>query len=82
MYQATPFIFYPNLSDLVLLDTTLSLVCAKCRICNERKERDPIFLCTNENGQLQSAGGMGQLGATNWAQSNELKTIRGSQLVS
>ena len=46
----------------------LSLVCARRRICNERKERDPISLCTNENEQLQSAGGMGQLATTNWAQ--------------
>ena len=49
-------------------DTMLSLVCARRRICNKRKKRDPIFLCTNENAQLQSAGGMGQLATTNWAQ--------------
>ena len=50
--KTLPFIFYPKLSDVVLLDTTLSLVCAKRRICNERKERDPIFLYTKENAQL------------------------------
>ena len=42
-------ILYIKLSDLMLLDATLSLVCARHRICNEIKERDPIFLCTNEN---------------------------------
>ena len=55
LWQCTkpqPSIFYPKLSDLVLLDTTSSLVCAKRRICNERKEQGPIFLCTNENAQL------------------------------
>ena len=65
MYQAAAVFFYPKLSDLVLLDTTLFPVCARRRICNERKEQDPVFLCTNENTQLQSVGGMGQLAATN-----------------
>ena len=79
-----PFIFYPKLSDLVLLvmhnacDTPIErylwFVQWRC-ICNERKERDPNFLCTNENTQLQSAGGMGQLGATNWGHPDELTTI-------
>ena len=40
------------------------------RICDERKERDPIFLCTNENAQLHSAGEMGQLGATRRVKDN------------
>ena len=39
------------------------------RIRHEKKERDPICLCTNENAQLHSAGGMGQLAPTDWAQS-------------
>ena len=39
------------------------------RICNEKKERDPICLCTNENAQLHSADGIGQLAPTDWAQS-------------
>ena len=38
----------------------------------ERNET-PIFLCTNENAQLQSAGTMGQLAATNWSQPYELR---------
>ena len=41
-----------------------------------------ILLRTNENAQLQSAGGMGQLAATNWVQQEELRKTRGSQLVS
>ena len=51
----------------------LNFFTANCywrRICNERKERDPICLCTNENALLQSAGGMGQLAATDWVQPN------------
>ena len=83
MYRATIVYFYAKLSGLVLLimhnacDTPIQRYLRFVqwrRICNERKERDPIFLCTNENAQLQSAGGMGQLAATNWAQPDELRT--------
>ena len=71
-----PFIFYPKLSDLVLLDTTLSLVCARRRICNDKKERDPFFYaqmktrnyCTvrRRNGPT----GRNKLGATRQVKDN------------
>ena len=89
--KSQPFIFYQKLSDLVLLvmpnacDTPIQRYLCFVqwrRICNERKERDPIFLCTKENAQLQFAGGMDQLAATNWAQPDKLRTTRGSRLVS
>ena len=70
--------FHPKLSDLVLL--VMSNACYTPmqrylrfvqwrRICNEKKERDRICLSTNENAQLHSADGMGQLAPTDWAQS-------------
>ena len=76
MYQATTVYFYPKLSDFVLL--VMSTACDTPIQCYlwfvqgaafaMRKEQDPICLCTNENAQLQSAGGMGQMAATNWPQ--------------
>ena len=63
-------LFHPKLSDLVLLvvpnayDTPIQryLRFVQWRhICNERKERDTICLCKDENAQLHSAGRMGKL---------------------
>ena len=91
MYQATIVYFLSkagrprvpcNAHCMCHSDTMISLVCARRRIYNERKERDPIFLCTNKNAQLEFAGGMGQLAATKWAQPDELRTTRGSRPVS
>ena len=47
------------------------------RICNEKKERDPICLCTNENALLHSTDGM-----ANWSQPTGLNPSRRSRLVS
>ena len=50
-------------------------------ICNERKERDPICLYTNENAQLQSAGVIGDMIGDFIGEPDELRTSRGSRLV-
>ena len=86
-----PFIFYPKLSNLVLLEMSsacdtpiqcyLWFVQGAAFAMRERNEI-PFFYAQNKNAELQSAGGMGQLAATNWVQPNELITTSGSRLVS
>ena len=81
MYQATTVYFLSktvrprapcNPQCMLHSDTTLSPVCARRRICNERKERYPIFLCKNENAQLLYNGptGRNQLGAIRRVKNN------------
>ena len=84
-----PCIFYPKLSDLVLLvmpnacDTPI-----QCYLWFVQgaafaiRERNETSFCTNNNAQLQPAAGLGQLATTNWAQPDELRTTRDSRLVS
>ena len=72
--------FHPKLSNIVLhaipnaCDTTVQYNDIS-RLCDgaafaRREKRDLICPCTNENAQLQSADGIGQLATTDWAQPN------------
>ena len=76
MYQATTIYFYSKLSDLVLLDTTLSLVCATAAFAMRERNETPFFYaqmqtrnyCTvlRRNGPT----GCNQLGTTRQVEDN------------
>ena len=77
--EPQPFIFYAKLSDLVLLE--MSTVCdtliqrylwfVEGAAFAMRERNETPFFYAQMKTQLQSAGGMGQLAATNWAQPDE-----------